>query len=128
MRHTDRRGVAALSSPRHRLAIRCWCRSVRHPYGARLVTQKSDAIAVTVAMLHQHKTFSQTIARVLVHVRDRGGIQGFPGSRQERLAFMKAALEQGLIVWNRALLKYDLTNFGQKRLATFGGERPEYIS
>jgi hypothetical protein len=82
---------------------------------------------MTVTMLEQHKTFSKTIAMVLEHVRDHGGIQGFPCSRQERLAFMKAATEQGLIVWNKALLKYDLTMFGQRRLAAFGGGRPELI-
>jgi hypothetical protein len=80
-----------------------------------------------IAMLERHKAFSRTIVVVLEHVRDHGGIQGFPGSRQERLAFMKAATEQGLIVWNKALLKYDLTVFGHKRLATFGNGLPVLI-
>jgi hypothetical protein len=32
-----------------------------------------------------------------------------------------------LIVWNKAFLRYDLTTFGQNRLAVFGRERPELV-
>jgi hypothetical protein len=94
---------------------------------ARHVTPTREANAVMVAMLEPHKVFSRTIAAVLEHVRDHGGIQGFPGTRQERLAFMKAATEQGLIVWNKTLLKYDLTVVGQRRLAAFGAGCSELI-
>jgi hypothetical protein len=86
------------------------------------MTWTRDTIAMTVAMPDRHQTFSRLITPVLEHVRDHGGIQGFPGGRQERLALMKAAQEQGLIVWNKAFLRYDLTTFGQRRLAAFGRE------
>ncbi len=32
---------------------------------------------------------------------------------------MKAALEQGLIVWNKSVGKYELTGFGHKHLEEY---------
>ncbi len=54
---------------------------------------------------------------VLEHIEQHGSFHGFRAPRQETLALMKAAVGQGLIVWNKPAGKYELTTFGHKRLA-----------
>jgi hypothetical protein len=54
---------------------------------------------------------------MLAYVEKSGRSFGFPAPRLERLTFVKAAIMQGLIAWNRTLGKFELTTQGQKRLA-----------
>ena len=46
------------------------------------------------------KARPQMSRTVREHMEERGGLLGFATTRQERLALMKAALRQGLMVWN----------------------------
>jgi hypothetical protein len=71
-------------------------------------------------MLDKRRVFASAIGVALEHIRAHGSLQGFAANRQEKLVLMKAATEQGLIVWNKAHLKYDLTAFGSRRLADQG--------
>ena len=43
----------------------------------------------------------------------------FPAPRQYKLALMNAAVERGLVVWNKMLDKYELLGFGHKRLKEY---------
>jgi hypothetical protein len=55
-------------------------------------------------------------AAMLEHIEERGSLKGFPAPRREKLTLVKAAIEQGLIVWNKTTDKYELTTFGYRRL------------
>ena len=54
---------------------------------------------------------------MLEYVGKNGRSFGFPAPRLERLAFVKAAIMQSLIAWNRMLGRFELTTQGHKRLA-----------
>ena len=54
---------------------------------------------------------------MLAYIGKYGRSFGFPAPRLERLAFVKAAMMQGLIAWNKSLGKYELTTRGHQRLA-----------
>jgi hypothetical protein len=49
----------------------------------------------------KQKPRPQVSGDVLVHIEQRGSLQSFPASRQEKLALMKTMTEQGLIVCNK---------------------------
>ena len=65
------------------------------------------------------KARPQMSRTVREHMEERGGLLGFATTRQERLALMKAALRQGLMVWNITRGKYERTTFGHKRLEEY---------
>ena len=46
-------------------------------------------------------------------------LQGFLAPRQYKLALMNAAVEQGLVVWNKTVDEYELLAFGHKRLEEY---------
>jgi hypothetical protein len=48
-----------------------------------------------------------------------GSLRVFPAPRQYKLALMNAAVERGLVVWNKMLDKYELLGFGHKRLKEY---------
>jgi hypothetical protein len=56
---------------------------------------------------------------VLDHIEKHGSFHRFQAPGQERLALMKVAVGQGLIVWNKVVGKYELTTVGHKRLAEY---------
>jgi hypothetical protein len=53
---------------------------------------------------------------VLEHIEKRGRLQGFPAPPREKLALMKSAIEHRLVVWDKAVGKYELTAVGHERL------------
>lgn len=61
------------------------------------------------------KVCAQMSAAALDHIKERGRLEGFEIGRDERLALMKAAMQQNLVMWNRTERKYELTTNGHKR-------------
>jgi hypothetical protein len=59
----------------------------------------------------------QKIADALGHIRSRGNLDDFAGTRTERLALITTASKQGLISWAKARSRFELTSAGEKRLA-----------
>jgi len=65
------------------------------------------------------KPRAEVSGAVLGHIEERGRLHGFTVPRRDRLLLMKSALEQGLIVWNKSVGKYELTGFGHKHLEEY---------
>jgi len=61
------------------------------------------------------KPRAEVSGAVLGHIEERGRLHGFAVPRGDRLLLMEAALEQGLIVWNKSVGNYELTGLGHKR-------------
>ena len=59
---------------------------------------------------------SLRIGAAMEHVQDHGNLDSFPGSQNERLALMLTASRQGLVMWDRAGERYELTSLGRQRL------------
>jgi hypothetical protein len=56
------------------------------------------------------------LPEVLQFIQERGNLQTFRASRHERSVLLKAALELGLIYWNSARGKFELTEGGCRRI------------
>ena len=67
----------------------------------------------------RQKASPQMILAALEHIEKRGSMQGYLTLRRERLTVMKAVTEQGLVVWNKSVAKYELTARGYKRLEEY---------
>jgi hypothetical protein len=59
---------------------------------------------------------SLRIGAAMEHVQDHGNLDSFPASQNERLALMLTASRQGLVMWDRAGERYELTSLGRQRL------------
>jgi hypothetical protein len=59
---------------------------------------------------------SLRIGAAMEHVQDHGNLDSFPGSQNEKLALMLTARRQGLVMWDRARERYELTSLGRQRL------------
>jgi hypothetical protein len=66
---------------------------------------------------HPEEKARENLRMNMLYVGKNGRSFGFPAPRLERLAFVKAAIMQSLIVWNGTLGKFELTTQGHKRLA-----------
>jgi hypothetical protein len=59
------------------------------------------------------------IGAALAIIRQGGDLEQFAGSRAEMLALMMTVTKRGLIAWNRAQARYDLTRLGEAHLRTY---------
>ena len=59
----------------------------------------------------------EVLSGALEHIEERGSLLGFTPDRTQRLGLMKLMSEQGLVVWDKAGAKYELTTFGRQCLA-----------
>lgn len=55
----------------------------------------------------------------LDHIAERGSLLWLVPDRAQRLGLMNAIGKQGLVAWNRARGKYELTQAGRLRLADY---------
>jgi hypothetical protein len=76
------------------------------------VRRKSDGLPPWAALDQE----SLRISAAMEHVQDHGNLDSFPGGRNERLALMLSASRQGLVTWDRAGERYELTSLGRERL------------
>ena len=56
------------------------------------------------------------ISAAMAHVQEQGNLDGFAGSRSERLALMATAMRRGLVAWNRSRDRYVLSALGRRYL------------
>ncbi|TMJ27684.1 MAG: hypothetical protein E6G88_13730 [Alphaproteobacteria bacterium] len=63
---------------------------------------------------------SLRISAAMEHIRDHGNLDSFPGNQNEKLALMLTASRQGLVKWDRAGERYELTSLGRERLGMRG--------
>jgi|GEM_PF-5427143 len=78
----------------------------------RAFRRKSDALPPWAALDQE----SLRISAAMEHVQDHGNLDAFPGGQNERLALMLTASRQGLVTWDRAGERYELTSLGRERL------------
>jgi hypothetical protein len=65
------------------------------------------------------------IGAAVQHVDQNGHLDDFPAAQTEKVALMRTAARQGLVIWNRARQRYELTSLGRQRL---GAPRaPEWV-
>ena len=68
------------------------------------------------------------IGAAMAHVQELGNLDGFAGSRSERLALMTTAIRRGLVAWDRSRGRYTLSAVGQTYLDLYAprppGKRP----
>lgn len=74
--------------------------------------RKSDGLPPWAALDQE----SLRISAAMEHVEDHGNLDAFPGGHNERLALMLTASRQGLVTWDRAGERYELTSLGRERL------------
>jgi YARHG domain len=55
------------------------------------------------------------IDAAMEHLQDHGNLDSFPGRQNEKRALMMTASRQGLVTWNRAARRYELTSLGCER-------------
>src|SRR5712692_1660263 len=63
---------------------------------------------------------SLRISAAMEHIRDHGNLDSFAGNQNEKLALMLTASRQGLVKWDRAGERYELTSLGRERLGMRG--------
>jgi len=63
---------------------------------------------------------SLRISAAMEHIRDHGNLDSFAGNQNEKLALMLTASRQGLVKWDRAGERYELTGLGRARLGMRG--------
>jgi len=78
----------------------------------RAFRRKSDGLPPWAALDQE----SLRISAAMEHVEDHGNLDAFPGGQNERLALMLTASRQGLVTWDRAGERYELTSLGRERL------------
>jgi hypothetical protein len=74
--------------------------------------RKSDSLPPWAALDQE----SLRISAAMEHVQDHGNLDTFPGGQSERLALLLTARRQGLVTWDRAGERYELTSLGRERL------------
>ena len=62
------------------------------------------------------ESLPEVLSGALEHIEERGSLLWFAPDRTRRLRLMKTMTEQGLVVWNRTVRKYELTTFGRQCL------------
>ncbi len=78
----------------------------------RAFRRKSDGLPPWAALDQE----SLRISAAMEHIQDQGNLDAFPGGQNERLALMLTASRQGLVTWDRAGERYELTSLGRERL------------
>ena len=61
----------------------------------------------------------EMVPTALEEIEARGHLLNFAPNRPQRLALIKVMAEKGFVVWNRALVKYELTALGYENLAKY---------
>src|SRR5712691_13096210 len=78
--------------------------------------RKSDGLPPWAALDQE----SLRISAAMDHLQDHGNLDAFPGGQNEKLALMLTASRQGLVKWDRAGERYELTSLGRERLGMRG--------
>jgi len=73
--------------------------------------KKSDGLPPWAALDQE----ALRIGAAMEHLQDHGNLDSLPGSQNEKLALMMTASRQGLVTWNRAAGRYELTSLGRER-------------
>jgi hypothetical protein len=73
--------------------------------------KKSDGLPPWAALDQE----ALRIGAAMEHLQDHGNLDSFPASQNEKLALMMTASRQGLVTWNRAAGRYELTSLGRER-------------